>query len=126
MVILVALFVEQENYNEALNLIKSKFKVQNDKIFVLNQEEEDSELIFTFNIEISDDRKENLNLGDFGKLIRVHRKKETNTLYTINALNAILKDNVNWDNYKYSFLTVSSGVLKSIKTHLKEVIDLKK
>ena len=125
MVILVALFVEQENYKEALTLIKKKFKIQNDKIFVLSQEEEDSELIFTFNIEIDDDKKENLNLEDFGKLIRIHRKKETNTLYTINALNAILKENANWDNYKYTFLTVSSGSLKSIKTHLKEVVDLK-
>lgn len=125
MVILVALFVENENKDEAVQNIKNRFKVQNDKIFVLSQEEEDSELIFTFNIEIADERKENLNLDDLGKLIRIHRKKETNTLYTINALNSILKDNANWENYKYSFLTVSSGILKVIKTHLKEVVDLK-
>ena len=125
MVILVALFVEKENYIEALKAVKQKFKIQNNKIFVLDQQGDDDELIFTFNIEINESRKEDLSLEDFGKLIRIHRKKETNTLYTINALNTILEDSqADWNSYRYCLLTVSSGVLKSIKTHLKEIVDL--
>lgn len=125
MVILVALFVEKERYDEALLAIKKKFKIQNDKLFILEQEGDDEELIFTFNIEIEDGKREDLSLGDFGKLIRIHRKKETNTLYTINALNSIISsEKSDWESYRYSFLTVSSGNLKAIKTHLKTVADL--
>jgi len=128
MVILVALFVERENRDGALQTIKDKFNIQGNKVFILEQDKDEDELIFTFNIEMKDDdKKEDLNLDEYGKLIRIHRKKETNTLYTINALNTILKDvDTNWDNYKYSFLTVSSGALKIIKTHLNEIVELDK
>jgi len=128
MVILIALFLEPENSEQALKTIKSKFQIQNNKIFVLEQMEDPDERIFTFNIEIDEDKKEDLNLDEFGKLIRIHRKKETNTLYTINALNSIMEEcnDIDWNRYKYCFLTVSAGVLKIIKTKLYEVIDLTK
>jgi hypothetical protein len=128
MVILIALFLEPDNTDDALKTIKSKFQIQNNKIFVLEQMEDPDERIFTFNIEIDEERKEDLNLDEFGKLIRIHRKKETNTLYTINALNSIMENsqNIDWNRYKYCFLTVSAGVLKIIKTKLYEIIDLDK
>lgn len=126
MVILVALFVEQEDIQKALNEIKAKFQIQGNKIFILNQIDEPEELILTFNIELPDNYKENLNITDFGKLIRIHRKKEFNCLYTINALNFIIKneETLDWNKYKFCFLTISSNHIKVIKTKLKEVFDL--
>ena len=54
--------------------------------------------------------------------IRVHRKKNTNTLYTINALNAaVAKDNggktgkqyrLDWAQYENSLLLTKNGVLE--------------
>lgn len=127
MVILIALFIEPEGYKTALKTISEKFKIQNNRVFVLNQMDDEEEIILTFNIELDDEKKQDLNLEEYGKLIRVHRKKETNTLYTINALNLISsKEEMDWKKYKYCFLTVSTGLLKVIKTKLKEVIELDK
>lgn len=125
MVILVALFVDKEDLDTALKSIKDKFNVQGNKIFILNQVDEEDELILTFNIQLISDYKEDLNIDNIGKLIRIHRRKESLTLYTINALNYIGKESeINWNLYRYSFLTVSSNVLKIIKTKIKEVFDL--
>lgn len=126
MVILVALFVEHDDVQKALKEIKTKFKIQGNKIFILNQLDEPEELILTFNIELPENYKENLNISEFGKLIRIHRKKEINCLYTINALNFILKSEeaIDWNKYKFCFLTISSNNIKIIKTKLKEVFDL--
>ena len=128
MVILIALFLEPDSYKTALKTISEKFKIQNNRVFVLNQLDDDEEIILTFNIELDDETKQDLNLEEYGKLIRVHRKKETNTLYTINALNLVTnkEKEMDWKKYKYCFLTVSTGMLKVIKTKLKEVIDLDK
>ena len=63
--------------------------------------------------------------------IRVHRKKATNTLYTINALNAAIrlehdgksgKDlRLNWDDYK-DCLLLTSG--KELQVHPIEVVKI--
>ena len=37
MVILIALFIEPDGYKFALKTIKEKFKIQNNRVFVLNQ-----------------------------------------------------------------------------------------
>ena len=59
-----------------------------------------------FNADASETRGQNT--------ISIHRKKETNTLYTVNALNAIIRRvnngvldktfQVDWNNYQNSFI----------------------
>jgi hypothetical protein len=56
----------------------------------------------------------------------VHRKKQSNTIYTINALNEVIKsktggmlDNeymIDWDEYKNCILTTSNSGYKKIPT----------
>ena len=68
--------------------------------------------------------------------ILLHRKKETNTLYTINAVNHIIRDANNgvldtsyrlqWENYRNSILLTNKDGLNIINTRLKEIIDLEK
>ena len=54
------------------------------KIFVL-EVKDNNEFVLTYNIEMS-------NLASIPEnTILVHRKKESNTLYTINALNELIK-----------------------------------
>jgi hypothetical protein len=60
------------------------------------------------------------------KTILVHRKKQSNTIYTINALNTIIKhktggqlDNtyqLDWDEYRNSILITSNQSYKKIPT----------
>ena len=56
--------------------------------------------------------------------ISIHRKKETNTLYTVNALNEVIKDLNNgildktmiipWESYENSFILVDDPGYKQI------------
>lgn len=64
----------------------------------------------------------------------VHRKKETNTLYTINSLNALIrKENdgildssysVDWTKYSNALLVTSNNELKVLNTKVYQIINL--
>ena len=66
--------------------------------------------------------------------ILVHRKKQTNTLYTINALNELIKSlnngvldkrfPIEWNNYKNCILLVQTEGFNKIDTKVKEIINL--
>jgi hypothetical protein len=66
--------------------------------------------------------------------ILVHRKKETNTLYTINALNDLIKKlnggvvdvsyRVNWQHYKNCILLTQNGDIKHLNTKVFKIIEL--
>ena len=66
--------------------------------------------------------------------ISVHRKKQTNTIYTINAINKLieLKNNgvldksfrIDWDELKNSVLVTAYGKLKVVHTKLSDIIEL--
>ena len=78
---------------------------------------------------------------DFGNIsnfldntILVHRKKETNTLYTINALNTLIKDlnggvldtnyRIDWEDYKNCILLTKGPELKRVNTKLFKIIEV--
>jgi hypothetical protein len=64
----------------------------------------------------------------------VHRKKESNTLYTINALNTLIKElnngyvdpsyKVDWNDYRNCILLTRGPELKRINTRLHKIIEL--
>jgi len=66
--------------------------------------------------------------------ILVHRKKESNTLYTINALNELIKKlnegvvdinyKVNWQHYKNCILLTQHNELKQLNTKIYSIIEL--
>ena len=66
--------------------------------------------------------------------ILVHRKKETNTLYTINALNSLIKElnggvldksyRINWQDYRNCILLTKGLQVKRVNTRLHEIIEL--
>jgi hypothetical protein len=66
--------------------------------------------------------------------ILVHRKKETNTLYTINALNELIKKlnggavdihyKINWQHYKNTILLTQHNELKQLKTKIHNIVEL--
>jgi hypothetical protein len=98
------------------------------KIFVLSSPES-SELMCTYNIDYTDDQPRIMK-----NTILVHRKKETNTLYTINSLNALIMslnggvlDNkypVNWQDYKNSILLVQDSKFRKLNTEIKKIVNL--
>ena len=66
--------------------------------------------------------------------ILVHRKKETNTLYTINALNELIKSlnggvvdtkfPINWHHYRNCIMLTQDNELKQLNTKIPKIIEL--
>ena len=66
--------------------------------------------------------------------IMAHRKKETNTLYTINALNRLIRNLnngemdklylIDWNSYRNSMILTDGDGFKIMKTNLFRIIDV--
>ena len=120
-------FSTLENLEESLHNITSKYTIAHNKIFVLHIKSND-EYACTYNIEQGniDSIPENT--------ILVHRKKDSNTLYTLNALNELIKrlnDGVvdprfpiNWQHYKNTILLTQHDELKQLKTKIYKIVEL--
>ncbi len=121
-------FTTEEGLNELVESINREYSVLYKKIFVLSSPES-SELMCTYNIDYTDDQPRIMK-----NTILVHRKKETNTLYTINSLNALIvslnggvldnKYPVNWQDYKNSILLVQDSKFRKLNTEIKKIVNL--
>lgn len=120
-------FSTESDLQNTLDLITEKYKITFNKIFVLYSKSQD-EYIITYNVDFG-------NISNFlPNTILVHRKKESNTLYTINALNTLIKElnggqadpsyRVNWQDYRNCVLLTKGDELKRINTKLFRIIDL--
>jgi len=125
---LLCTFSNKKELTEMVLLIKETAPLSMRKLYVLQKEDNPNELMVTYNVlksEVS---------GFLPNTILLHRKKETNTLYTINAVNIITKDanngildksyRIQWGNYRNSILLTNKDGLNIINTKLKEIIDL--
>lgn len=120
-------FSTQEGLNDVLSDIQERYRIIYNKIFVLYSKSQD-EYICTYNVDFG-------NVSTFlENTILVHRKKETNTLYTINALNTLIKElnggkldtsyRVNWADYRNCILLTKGPELKRVNTKLYQIIEL--
>jgi len=120
-------FSTETDLENNLAQIKEKYKIIYNKIFVLYSKSQD-EYICTYNVDFG-------NVSAFlDNTILVHRKKETNTLYTINALNTLIKSinggvldtsyKVDWTDYRNCVLLTKGPELKRINTKLFRIIEL--
>ena len=83
---LLCTFSNSIQYTDALKEIPRQYKLIDNKIFIFANENNLRELYLTFNVE-----KNDLN-NRFKGTISIHRKKQTNTLYTLNAMNKLIDD----------------------------------
>ena len=116
------------NFIKTCYQISEKYQVVSNKIFILENMEDEQQLILTYNVT-------NADLNDvLDSTISVHRKKQTNTIYTINALNKLImeKNNgildkrfrVDWEELENMVLVTAYGKLKKIPTQVKQVLRL--
>jgi hypothetical protein len=138
--ILLCTIIPNSKYflEKTLQTINKSFKTNNGKVFVLKATEGEDKLILTYNIiQNSEVKYRDVLKSTF----QVHRKKDDNVLYTLNALNlAIIDQNgerdlsykLNWSDYKNSLLVVRKDkdsdcdILHRISTILYEIVDLEK
>ena len=103
---LLCTFAHKTNLDIVIEYIKQNFEVPERRIFIFSNYANRNELYCTFNAEDNGHRGKNT--------ISIHRKKETNTLYTVNALNEVIKDLNNgvldktmiipWEAFENSFI----------------------
>ena len=120
-------FLQDEGVNEVVERILEEHDILFNKIFVLVALD-DNKTMLTYNI---DGPVYNLQLPN---TILVHRKKQTNTLYTINALNEVIRYlnngvldttyQVDWTRFRNSLLLTRPGGFKKVRTRLKTIIDV--
>jgi len=119
-------FTTKENLDDKLHEINKEYKIMYGKIFVLESDESD-EYMCTYNIEI-----EGSNTKVLYNTILLHRKKESNTLYTINALNTLIKSLnsgvldtkflINWQDYKNSILLTQGDDIRKLNTRIHKIV----
>jgi len=120
-------FTTLENLDELLSSITSNYKIMYNKIFVLHVKS-NNEYVCTYNI----DQGNVSNIPP--NTILVHRKKDSNTLYTINALNELIKRlnggvvdtrfPIEWQHYRNTILLTQHDELKQLKTKIYKIIEL--
>lgn len=125
---LLCTFSDDVNLESVLNLIESKYTILYQKIFVLEDINNISNLMCTYNID------SNNSVNIIPNTIVLHRKKQTNTLYTINALNELIKTlnagiidiqyKINWDNYRNTIILYNKSKLNLIKIKIKKIIQI--
>jgi hypothetical protein len=125
---LLCTFCTVDTFDDAITIIKMSSAIVFNKIYVFEHVQEPQSLICTYNVEKTEDFHQNT------KTMAIHRKKETNTLYTINALNeAIRKDNdgeldktfsLEWSQYQNSLLLTNDQGLNVVKTKLYKIVEV--
>ena len=83
---LLATFCKRNRLYETIDLIIACNDIVFDKVYVFQNENDYHQLICTYNVEATDDYVESS-----VDTISIHRKKQSNSLYTINALNELVK-----------------------------------
>ena len=122
-------FTTLDAYEEVANTIQTSYVILFNKIFVL-ESLDGEKIMLTYNVDMNNSAKESM----VDNTILVHRKKQTNTLYTINALNEVIKSlnngildkkfPINWDNYKNCILLIQTEGFNRIDTKVKDIINL--
>ena len=126
---LLCLFTTKEELDKSLEFVLNQYTLTNPNVFVLESKTNVGELYITFNVE-----KGSSAINSAWKTILVHRKKQSNTIYTINALNEVVKsktggmlDNtyqLEWDEYKNCIITTSPTGYKKIPTKVFKSINI--
>jgi hypothetical protein len=127
---LFATFTTPADLENTIDTINRRYSILFNKIFVLESPQSD-ELICTYNIDTG-----NVAATPMSNTILLHRKKESNTLYTINALNTLIKSLnggvldtrfiVNWQDYKNSILLTNGPELRKLDTAIFKIVDFNK
>jgi len=120
-------FTSGEELDELVSELSTVYTIMYNKMFVLFVKST-NEYVVTYNVD-----QGNVNTIPENTIL-VHRKKETNTLYTINALNELIKKlndgvvdmsyRINWPHYRNSILLTQHNELKQLNTKVFKIIEL--
>lgn len=127
---LLCTFCSENTLSDTIKKIVNSYEIALGSIYILENVDNPGNFCCTYNISTA--------VNDLGTMpestISLHRKKSTNTLYTINALNMLVAQlnggtidasyKVPWENYRNCILVTAYGKLKKIPTRLKKIIQV--
>ena len=124
---LLATFTTKDTLDDTIKSISDSYTIVFSKIYVLQNEDNTNELICTYNV----DTQNGVDYNAVSGTISLHRKKHSNTLYTINALNECVKNLNNgvmdakfvipWENFKNMLMVTNSEGLNKINTRIYKI-----
>ena len=124
---LLCTFSVPTDYKLLVEQVKSFYTLTNNKIFVFNNEKNNNELYLTYNILNNESASKKL-----PNTISIHRKKQTNTLYTLNAMNKLITEEnngvfdktyqLNWEYYNNSLIITNEISVKIIPLKIFDII----
>lgn len=128
---LLCTFTNIKQYSDEVDQLCNFYKIVFGKVFCLQNVDSLDEIYLTYNVN-SDNMFKN---GFYKNTISMHRKKDTDTLYTINSMNSLIKKlnnnildksfRINWSNYANSImLTNDNSDIKLITTKLFKIIKI--
>jgi hypothetical protein len=122
---LVCTFTKKHQSQETIDVIRKDFSLLNNKIFMFKPLEIKEDYMLSYNV-VMDSYKKFL-----PNSIMVHQKRETNTIYTINALNELIMNlnngildksyKIEWERYKNCALLKNKEGFRVVKIVLVKV-----
>lgn len=125
---LLCTFTDKEVLQDVLQQIRENYKIVYNYIYILQNKTSLDELYITYNIDV--EFRPNKQLPN---TILVHRKKQSNTLYTINALNQLIKEenggildtsfSLDWEKFKNCIILTGLQGIRKVPTRIFEKIE---
>lgn len=120
-------FTPLDELEPLIDELSGMYTIMYNKMFVLHIKSND-EYVVTYNVDQG-------NVSSIPEnTILVHRKKESNTLYTINALNELIKKlnggvvdtkfPINWQHYRNCILLTQHNEIKQLNTKIFKIVEL--
>lgn len=123
---LLCTFSSEKEYQKTISDIFSFYDIYNKRIFVFSNAKKSDEMFLTYNV-INISKRD----PKYSNTILIHRKKQTNTLYTLNAMNKLIEEEngafdktytVNWQYYKDSLIITGDVSVRIIPLQIRKVI----
>ena len=124
---LLCTFAHRKDLDIITDYIITSYTIVERRLFVFSDADVRNDLYVTYNVDTADTKR-------IPNTILIHRKKETNTMYTVNALNTIIREAnngvldktyvINWLTYRNSLVLTNSDGLRHIHLQLFKRIDI--
>lgn len=124
---LLCTFSTSDDFKKTIEEILNFYEVYNKRVFAFSNTKNPKEVFLTYNV---------LNMQrdapKFPNTILIHRKKQTNTLYTLNAMNRLIEEEngvldkkyvVNWKLYENSLIITGDVSVRIIPLKIHSVVD---
>ncbi len=124
---LLCTFTTSDDFRETVAEVQKFYEIYSNRIFAFSNTKNPKEIYLTYNV---------LNMQKaapkFVNTILIHRKKQTNTLYTLNAMNRLIEEEngradstyiVNWKLYSNSLIITGEVSLRIIPLKIFNIFD---